>query len=263
MFRVSTVTPAYNAESSIVGCLDSIRKQTYPILEIIVVDDGSTDNTVEIVIAYIEAHPEVQIKLIKQKNSGPSIARNTGIDNTNGDYIAFLDSDDQFLPQKVEKQIEAFKDNDELAIVGCLYHVDQLRNNKKKLLELISFNDLLWKNHFSSSTAMVKKSLLKELRFNEMQSYSEDYDLWLKLAIRGKCLMLNIVLTTLADKRVFGDHGLSSRLWSMEKGELQNFRSLYSLRYITLSQYCFFSSYSFLKYIRRELVSKNFFREIS
>jgi len=265
MFTVSTIIPAYNAQSSIIGCLDSVRNQTYPIEEIIVVDDGSTDDTAKIIENYIEAHPKAGIKLIRQKNSGPSVARNVGIDSCRGSFIAFLDSDDQFLPQKIEKQMAAFKNNVDVVLVGCLFDPDQLKtiSSQNKEMQLISFRDLLWKNQFSSSTSIVKKESLKELRFNEDQSYSEDYDLWLKISLRGKCLLLNVVLTTLADKRVYGDHGLSSKLWSMEKGELKNFKSLYSLGHINRSVYYFFSSYSFLKYIRREVVSKNFFRKQS
>ncbi len=98
-FRVSAVLPAYNAEDYIARAIDSVLNQTFPAFEIIVVDDGSTDSTAEVIKGYGD-----NVRYIYQDNSGASVARNTGVKAANGDWIAFLDGDDEWL----EKHIELF-----------------------------------------------------------------------------------------------------------------------------------------------------------
>ncbi|HBA66860.1 MAG TPA: hypothetical protein DCZ48_11915, partial [Methylococcaceae bacterium] len=99
--NISVVIPAYNSAEFIADAVNSILKQTRPITEIIIVDDGSTDNTQQIV----EALPG-PITYIKQPNQGPSAARNTGIKTANSEWIAFLDADDQWTTDKIDKQLK-------------------------------------------------------------------------------------------------------------------------------------------------------------
>ena len=93
----------YNAENVICNALDSVKNQTFPLekFEIIVVNDGSTDNSFEVVKSYIEKNPDLNIQLINQKNGGVSKARNAALKLAKGDYIALLDSDDEWLPTKI------------------------------------------------------------------------------------------------------------------------------------------------------------------
>lgn len=118
---ISVIIPAYNAASSISRTLQSVLAQTYPnIIEIVVVDDGSQDETAAIVR---EQFP--QVILLQQVNSGPGAARNTGVARSTGAYLAFLDSDDEWLPDKVAAQIEAFKQHPECDLqLACAQWVD-------------------------------------------------------------------------------------------------------------------------------------------
>ena len=108
--KISVIIPMYNAENTILTALNSIKNQTYKCeYEVIVVNDGSLDNSKKIVEEYILENPQLTIILINQINGGVSKARNEGLKRAKGDYIALLDSDDEWLPQKVEKQMLVFK----------------------------------------------------------------------------------------------------------------------------------------------------------
>ena len=103
---VCTIIPAYNAEAFLHRAIDSVLNQTAPVDEIIVVDDGSKDSTCAVAESY-----GPRVHLIRQKNAGPAAARNLGVRSSNSDFIAFLDADDAWQPQKIEKQLAAFAAN--------------------------------------------------------------------------------------------------------------------------------------------------------
>ncbi|MGE4514454.1 MAG: glycosyltransferase family 2 protein, partial [Chryseobacterium sp.] len=107
----------FNAENTIIKALDSVKNQDYDLkqFEIIVINDGSTDQCKVLAENYRDAHSELNIKVITQKNGGVSKARNAGLKVATGDYIAFLDSDDEWLPQKTKRQMK-FLENQELNI---------------------------------------------------------------------------------------------------------------------------------------------------
>ena len=106
---VSAVIPAYNSGESIARAIESVLCQTYPADEIIVVDDGSTDNTAEMVQSFGE-----RVIFIRQENAGASVARNTGIQAARFDWIAFLDADDEWVPEKLRLQVELLQRHPEL-----------------------------------------------------------------------------------------------------------------------------------------------------
>ncbi len=113
MQKVSVVIPTYNYGRFIGEAIESVLGQTFPVFEIIVVDDGSTDNTEEIVAKFGD-----KVKYIKQKNGGVGLARNTGVKNSSGEFIAFLDADDRWLPQKVERQMELWQCDEEIGLIS-------------------------------------------------------------------------------------------------------------------------------------------------
>lgn len=115
--KISVIIPAYNREKTIKRCIDSVIGQTYSAFEIIVVDDGSTDKTLNI----IEKEYQGAVRIIKQNHKGAQAARNAGIRAAQGEYIAFLDSDDEWLPSKLEVQIEKLKKNSDAVICGNGY----------------------------------------------------------------------------------------------------------------------------------------------
>ena len=134
---ITTIIPAYNVEEYVINAIQSVLDQSYKNVELIIVNDGSTDNTEQIIK---ENYPS--INLITQKNKGLSGARNTGIENSKGEYIAFLDADDQWLPDKLEKQVEfALKHNNVSVFSTNVYNtlgikVLNKRLKSKKFLEI-------------------------------------------------------------------------------------------------------------------------------
>lgn len=122
-YKISAVIPVYNREKTIRRCIDSVLKQTYPIYEIIIVDDGSTDQTLHILKEYQDC-----IKLVKQKHKGAQAARNAGIKEAEGEYIAFLDSDDEWVPDKLELQVKALQKNKNAVIYGDVYIQTEWKN---------------------------------------------------------------------------------------------------------------------------------------
>lgn len=112
--KVSVIIPTYNYGRFIGEAIKSVLEQTYPIAEIVVVDDGSTDNTKEVVASFGE-----KVRYISQKNSGVSAARNNGIKNSSGNFIALLDADDAWFAEKIERQMAKFVEGGEIGLVHC------------------------------------------------------------------------------------------------------------------------------------------------
>jgi glycosyltransferase involved in cell wall biosynthesis len=109
--KVSVVIPTYNRAKLIVNAIESVLAQTHPVREIIVVDDGSTDNTAQVLERYLGAQPRLReiVRYFSQPNQGQSVARNKGVKEASGEWIAFLDSDDQWRPEKLELQLSALR----------------------------------------------------------------------------------------------------------------------------------------------------------
>ena len=237
---VSVIIPAYNAEKFIIKALDSVFAQTYRPIEVIVVDDGSTDGTAEIVknCRLNKAKDANQTKLIYiyQHNSGPSTARNTGIKAAKGKYIAFLDADDLWQKYKIKKQIELFKRDSRIDIVFAnakitrtinkktedfiIFHREQL--NKEffghDYLVLDPLAKLLKINFIPTSSVLAKKTCFKDgICFNQKRRYVEDWELWLKMSIHFTFAYIDDVCV---HKKEIGD-GLSSNSDSMLLSRLE------------------------------------------
>jgi glycosyltransferase involved in cell wall biosynthesis len=206
--RVSVVIPAYNAARFLPEAVESVRKQTTPVHEIIVVDDGSTDETEQVVQSL-----GGDIVYIRQANAGVSAARNRGISEATGEVIAFLDADDLWLPRKVENQTRVFLSNPEVALVatdraeidaqgGLL--LDSLFK-KQGLHEFFSelrgspipqaLSRLVQVNFIPTSSVMVRKSVLAQVGvFDTAIRYGEDLELWARIASQYALAVLPEVL---------------------------------------------------------------------
>ena len=167
--KVSIIIPTYNRVDLLPRAINSVLNQTFQDFELIVVDDGSTDNTKQVVEEFQKK--DKRIKYIWQENSGaPAKPRNTGIKNSQGEYIALLDHDDEWLPEKLEKQLEIFEKNRQtnLGFVGCnalIVKEDKIQEYKTPkykniLLEILERN-FIW----SCSSVMIKKSVLDKVGF--------------------------------------------------------------------------------------------------
>lgn len=190
MIKISVVIPAYNSERYIRRCIESVKKQTYKAYEIIVIDDGSTDDTLSIVSGISG------VKYCKQENSGPSAARNLGIEKSQGDWIALLDSDDEWTVNHLKTFVNAIKKNKEVKVYASGYFfVDENGNKKKAVVSNVSasycgfvddyFKCLYGDPLITSNTIIVDKNLMhsNKLRFDESLRYGEDLLLWSKIAL--------------------------------------------------------------------------------
>lgn len=257
---VSVIIPMYNAEKSILSTLESINMQTYPVFEIIIVNDGSKDDSVKIVEYYIESHQNMDWKLLHQDNKGVSAARNRGLKIAKGDWIALIDSDDEWLPNKIERQLEIITHNPGIDLLGTNRNGEVFSRfffKKLTLLTFISSKDLLYKMFFITPTILFKRILLDEIGyFDENRRYLEDAHLFIRIATSKKCYLLNESLViTGGGKAHFGEKGLSGNLWKMEKGELDNIR--FARENGIINNFEFFTAYSFscFKFLRRVLIT--------
>lgn len=250
--KVSIVVPCYNAGKTIERCIRSIADQHYRPIEIVIIDDGSKDNSVEVIeqIAPDVLARGVPIKLYKKSNGGPSSARNYGIAKSEGRFIAFLDADDYWLPDKLLRQVEQLEKYPEAVLIGG--PVGTPRSATKRVSR-VHFRQLLYTNYFATSSVLVKSEIIKLFKFDETMKYSEDYRVWLQLAYQYSCYFYNEVLVFNIKSINERPFGLSSKLWQMEKGELSNYFYLFNRGIISWATLFFTSVYSFTKYIIRVL----------
>jgi glycosyltransferase involved in cell wall biosynthesis len=181
--KVTIVVPAYNADRWLRDALNSAVAQAYQAHEIIVVDDGSEDRTGEIARSFGN-----KIIYIKQSNQGVSAARNTALRAATGDWIALLDSDDLFVPEKLEKQVAVIEANPELVVV---YSAFQYLFSDGEILQKPSFPAVkLWpglryRTPILPSTSMIRRSALEEVGgFSTEYHHGEDWELWFRLVRR-------------------------------------------------------------------------------
>ncbi len=207
-FRVSVVIPAYNAARFLPEAIESVRRQTRPVHQIIVVDDGSTDDTKQVVAGLGQ-----DVTYVHQANAGVSSARNRGIQEATGDIVAFLDADDRWLPEKSEKQLAVFERNPQVGLVGTdrcdvdtkdqvildsLFRKQGLHDEFVELAGsplMDAFGRLILINFLPTSSVMVSKRALDNVGgFASDIRYGEDLELWARIAARYPLVCLPDVL---------------------------------------------------------------------
>ena len=184
---VSVVIPSYNSAHHITETLESVFNQTYQPREIIVVDDGSTDDTRSVLEKYRD-----RIIYVYQKNAGEPAARNTGIRRASGDFIAFLDADDLWLPNKLELQMDYFEKRPEVALVYTdMKQFDENGITHESIKEWLKmsppsgyiFPQLFAETLFGSGTVVFRKSSVEKVGFfDETFFVGSDYEMWLRMA---------------------------------------------------------------------------------
>jgi glycosyltransferase involved in cell wall biosynthesis len=212
---VSVVIPTYNRESMLPRALDSVFAQTRAPAQVIVVDDGSTDGTAEWVAARYQ-----QITLLIQENRGVSAARNCGIEAAAGEWIALLDSDDEWTPTKLERQLDELATHPE----NLVCHTEEIWirhhrrvNPKRKHAKYGGriFQYCLPLCAMSPSSVLIHRSVLNDVGgFDEEMPACEDYDLWLRICARYPVLYLDEPLVV-----KYGGHPdqLSRRVWGLDR----------------------------------------------
>lgn len=258
--RISVVIAAYNAAATIVRAVESCLRQTVLPLEIIVVDDKSSDTTAEILQQYGNTVTVIALK----ENSGPAAARNAGIEKASGNFIAFLDADDYWLPEKIERVTHLFMERPD---VTFLYHdyavrrsgdrqpfapnLETGRNTHNPIdLKAVRFFKMLLRNPMATPCVVVKKQ--DSLRFDEKLRYMEDYELWLRLAEVQKIWHLPLTLTILG-RPVLSEGGQSSNRWAMRRGELKVYTRLALRKKWLLPLLPVLWTYSLTKHLAKKL----------
>lgn len=179
---VTVITPAYNAKKHIAEAIKSVQNQTFDNWELIIIDDCSEDSTCEVVKELMAK--DDRIRLIENyTNLGAAESRNRGLDAAKGTYIALLDADDIWYPNKLEKQIELAED-EEADIVYSSYDIIDGEGNKVKstyvVPETVTYEGLLKENVIGCSAAVIRRETAKKYRFGS-DFYLEDYVLWLDI----------------------------------------------------------------------------------
>lgn len=194
-FEISVVIPNYNRATLLINAIESALTQTYPVLEILVCDDGSTDNSKELV----KNLNNPKVKWIDcGKNGRPAIPRNIGIKQSKGNWIAFLDNDDEWLNTKIYEQVKLIQNTNYLAVSSNAYNINNSNDNKNLLLKYtnpeITFTDLIKENNIICSSVLINKKLLIDNRFfPEAIKFKaiEDYVLWLCLSSKINFAYIN------------------------------------------------------------------------
>lgn len=223
-FLVSVIIPTYNRLPFLVPALNSVLEQTFRIHEIIVVDDGSTDGTIEFL------HKDFPtISVISQKNQGVSSARNTGIRQATGEWIALLDSDDIWLPEKIEKQVHFLSRNK--SYQACQTLEKWIRNGNHvtppKYLDKSEnglFQRSLQRCIICPSSVLLHSTIFKEIGlFDESLPLCEDYDFWIRLLLKNKIGLLEELLVIKN-----GGHAdqLSMSTWGLDRYRIQSLEKI-------------------------------------
>jgi len=224
--QFSVIIPAYNAEQTIVDTLRSVLAQTHPPLEVIVVNDGSTDNTEALLLAHFK---DQIVYLPLSRNSGPGHARNAGLAIARGSHIAFQDADDIWHREKLALLHTVLLQHRE---VKFLYHpytlspVDFEVSAYPLQVKQYSFLKLLLSNPIGTPCVVLQHH--PGLRFDERMHHMEDYDLFLRAAYRDGVYLLPIPLTQV-NRPILSAGGQSSNRWKMRLGEITAYRHLVRL----------------------------------
>lgn len=230
---VSVIIPTYNRGWILKETIDSVWAQDFRDFELIVVNDGSNDNTHDILDLYKE-----DIIVLQQENKGVSSARNKGIASASGQFIAFLDSDDLWLPQKLSTQVDFFNANPDALI--CQTEEKWIRNgirvNPKKRHKKLSgdiFEHSLYLCLVSPSAVMIKRSLFAKIgMFDETLPACEDYDMWLRISCRYPVYLIDAPLII---KR--GGHADQlSKSYGLDRYRIQSLKKIIENNFLTDEQ---------------------------
>ncbi|RKI28502.1 glycosyltransferase family 2 protein [Bacillus thuringiensis] len=235
-FMISIVIPSYNASSFIKETIQSVQSQTYTNWEMIIIDDVSKDNTRELIKEEIKKDGRIQL-IELQKNGGAAIARNIGINNAKGKYVAFLDSDDLWLPEKLEKQLE-FMQNNDIAFSFTSYQImnqdGTLTDKVVHVPEKINYNGLLKNTIIGCLTVMLDIEKLGRVQMPNIRT-RQDTATWLKILRQGHYAYgLDEVLSKY--RKV--ENSISSKKFKMAKMNWKLYREIEELS-IPKSAWCF------------------------
>lgn len=219
---VSVVIPMYNSSSYITPTIKSALNQTYNNIEVLVVDDCSNDNSVEVVNNL--AKEDSRLRCVPQeKNQGAAVARNRGIKEAKGQYIAFLDSDDLWAEDKIEKQVALMKAKD-AAFVYCAYdwvdENDTQIKSKVKIKERVRYKDLLTKTYICTPAAIYDRNVIGDVEM-PLRRTGQDYAFWMVLLEKTDAYGIDEALVH-----------VRRRSGSLSKNKFQNLKDIWEVQTI-------------------------------
>lgn len=201
---VSVITPMYNAASVIERCVLSVQSQSYKFIEHIIIDDCSSDNSYKIALNLSKKYNNVSV-LRNKNNSGPAKSRNHGLDHSNARYIAFLDSDDFWHDEKINKQLFLLTENN--APISCTSYYHYLNNKVVRSINInrkfITYSSLLYTNSIYTSSVLIDRAITGN--FYMPDYYYDDYVCWLTITKNyGDCVVVNdkLMYYSLSDNSV-------------------------------------------------------------
>lgn len=186
--QVSVITPTYNRADFLMTAIESVQAQTFDNWEMLIVDDGSTDDTAELVSSY--ATKDSRIRYFRQPNQGQSVARNRALEHARGEFVCFLDSDNAWIPEKLGSQLAVFRESPEVDVVyGDIITINEAgkeisRANMQRYSGFITLQ-MLKDNCVSMNTAMARRQCFDEMGgMSGQRRVADDYDLWLRFSAR-------------------------------------------------------------------------------
>jgi glycosyltransferase involved in cell wall biosynthesis len=238
---VSVIIPAYNIEKYISQTIDSVIHQTYKNIEIIIVNDGSTDNTEKIIQKY--SQKDSRIIIVNQQNGGVSAARNSGFKKASGDYFCIIDSDDIMLPEKIATQVNFLEHNKDIDFTysKVYYFFDGSYDIYQRDLAAISGNAVYKKllqygNFIYTSTVLFRRSVFDDFGgFDETLRSAEEFDYWLTLASQGVKFLHQDTYLTLCRSRKGGLSSDSVTMYASAVSVIQKHASnlkVYNYQYL-------------------------------
>ncbi len=251
----AVVVPVYNSGQSAITAIDSILAQSFQPTEVIVIDDGSSDNSALLLRKHYAGVSDI-VRVYSISNCGAAGARNYGIKLSSAEWIAFLDSDDAWHPEKIERQFLVVAAQPSLRLVGALTNMVGFSRNVPALAQptmRVTHRHLLFKNWFQTSTVILHRDVIDAVGgFPVGRRYAEEGDFFMRIAARFPAALLTAVLVDYAGgKRGFGQSGLSANLWRMEQGELVNIYKAWTRGDNGLPITVLAWSFSVLKFFRR------------
>lgn len=236
--NVSVIIPTYNRKDLVSEAISSVLKQTYQNFEIIVIDDGSTDDTENSLRALIQTE---KINYIKTLHRGISHARNTGISSTKGPYIAFLDNDDLWLPKKLERQIAILEKDPSIGIIYTDEYIetDGVKLDKTRLRIYtprrgIILKYLLRENFIQTSSVVVRKKCLNDVGYFSTKLEPADFDLWYRIAGKYKADFIDeplVICRSFPDSTSRQARNSAEDLYNLVDWHLQNNNFIRQMRF--------------------------------
>lgn len=256
---VSVIIPCYRCTDTIDRAVESVYCQTWQPKEVILVEDCSDDGTLDHLHALAKKYADDWVQVIESpKNGGPGTARNVGWEHATQPFVAFLDADDSWHPQKIEIQYGWMVAHSDVILTG--HDCPQLSKDESPSPDdvfdrynvpahQVSKGDLLLSNRFPTRSVMLRQDI--EQRFAKGKYHCEDYLLWLEIVCSGGSAFNIDLPLAYIHKAAYGEAGLSSQMWNMQKGELDAYRNLYKKNLINVANCLFLVPFSFLKYFKR------------